>query len=89
MTKSTEQNILTKCCLIIFGMSERKLNDRNLDDFLSGALILGTGGGGGIEWGKSMLDWIKEHDKVISIIRSLKKYLRMLLLLGLQVLAEG
>ncbi|MGD0805337.1 MAG: DUF917 domain-containing protein [Candidatus Bathyarchaeia archaeon] len=49
-------------------MSEKKLNDRDLDDFLSGALILGTGGGGGIDWGKNMLNWIKEHDKIISII---------------------
>jgi DUF917 family protein len=49
-------------------MSVKILSDGDIEDFLSGAEILGTGGGGGVEWARGMLEFIEEYDKKISII---------------------
>ena len=49
-------------------MSVKGLSDGDIEDFLSGAEILGTGGGGGVEWARGMLEFIEEYDKKISII---------------------
>ncbi|MBS7631271.1 DUF917 family protein, partial [Candidatus Bathyarchaeota archaeon] len=32
------------------------LTEKNLLDYIAGAVILGCGGGGGSEWGKRMVD---------------------------------
>lgn len=34
----------------------RTLTKQNLLDYITGAVILGCGGGGGVEWGKSMIE---------------------------------
>jgi hypothetical protein len=49
-------------------MSTKVLTKRDIDDFLAGAEILGTGGGGGISWARGMLEYIDEYDKKISLI---------------------
>ncbi|TRO48037.1 DUF917 domain-containing protein [Candidatus Bathyarchaeota archaeon] len=49
-------------------MSTKVLTKRDIDDFLAGAEILGTGGGGGIAWARGMLEYIDEYDKKISLI---------------------
>lgn len=49
-------------------MSEKNLSKQNIEDFLSGAEILGTGGGGGIQWARGMLEFIDEYDKKIKLI---------------------
>ena len=49
-------------------MSKKVLTKRDIDDFLAGAEILGTGGGGGIGWARGMLEYIDEYDKKISLI---------------------
>jgi DUF917 family protein len=49
-------------------MSGKVLSTRDVDDFLAGAEILGTGGGGGVQWARAMLEYIDEHDKKISLI---------------------
>jgi DUF917 family protein len=49
-------------------MATKVLTKRDIDDFLAGAEILGTGGGGGIEWAQGMLEFIDEYDKKISLI---------------------
>ena len=53
-------------------MSERKLTDTDLNDFLLGATILGTGGGGGKDWGLGMLKSLKELDKQITLVDPVK-----------------
>jgi hypothetical protein len=49
-------------------MSVKVLSTRDIDDFLAGAEILGTGGGGGVQWARAMLEYIDEYDKKISLI---------------------
>ncbi len=49
-------------------MSEKVLSDQDVEDFLVGAEILGTGGGGGIEWARAMLEYIEDYDKKIRIV---------------------
>lgn len=49
-------------------MSTKFLTKRDIEDFLAGAEILGTGGGGGIEMARGMLEYINEYDKKISLI---------------------
>ena len=46
----------------------KTLTEQDIDDFLAGAEILGTGGGGGIEWARGMLKYIDEHGKRITLI---------------------
>jgi len=53
-------------------MSGRILSTSDVDDFLAGAEILGTGGGGGVQWARAMLEYIGEHDKKISLIDPLE-----------------
>lgn len=47
---------------------ERVLSEQEIEDFLTGAEILGTGGGGGRQWALAMLQSLKERGKRISII---------------------
>ena len=47
---------------------ERVLSEQEIDDFLIGAEILGTGGGGGRQWALAMLESLKEREKRIRII---------------------
>lgn len=49
-------------------MVGRVLSKQDINDFLTGAEILGTGGGGGIEWAKGMLKFIDQYDKKIKLI---------------------
>lgn len=49
-------------------MSNKILTKREIEDFLAGAEILGTGGGGGVDWARGMLEYIDEYDKKISLI---------------------
>ena len=49
-------------------MAGKVLSKQDIEDFLAGAEILGTGGGGGIEWARGMLEYIDEHDKKIRLI---------------------
>ncbi len=49
-------------------MPERTLSDQDIEDFLSGAEILGTGGGGGIQWARGMLEFIEENAKKVRLI---------------------
>ncbi|MBS7631774.1 DUF917 domain-containing protein [Candidatus Bathyarchaeota archaeon] len=49
-------------------MVEKVLSKQDIEDFLTGAEILGTGGGGGIEWARGMLKFIDQHDKKIRLI---------------------
>ena len=49
-------------------MSEKVLSNRDIDDSLAGMEILGTGGGGGIEWANGMLKYIEKYDKKIRLI---------------------
>jgi len=49
-------------------MSTKVLTKRDIEDFLVGAEVLGTGGGGGIGWARGMLEYIDEYDKKISLI---------------------
>jgi DUF917 family protein len=53
-------------------MSGKVLSTSDVDDFLAGAEILGTGGGGGVQWARAMLEYIDEHDKKISLIDPLE-----------------
>ncbi|MEM4727584.1 MAG: DUF917 domain-containing protein [Candidatus Bathyarchaeia archaeon] len=47
---------------------ERVLSEQEIENFLIGAEILGTGGGGGRQWALAMLETLKERGKRISII---------------------
>ncbi len=49
-------------------MTEKVLSKKDINDFLTGAEILGTGGGGGKAWAMNMLEVLDEHDKKIKII---------------------
>ena len=49
-------------------MVEKVLSKQDIEDFLTGAEILGTGGGGGIEWARGMLKSIEQHEKKIKLI---------------------
>jgi DUF917 family protein len=53
-------------------MSVKVLTTGDVDDFLAGAEILGTGGGGGVQWARGMLEYIDKHDKKISLIDPLE-----------------
>jgi DUF917 family protein len=44
------------------------LSDQQIEDFLTGAEILGTGGGGGRQWALAMLQSLKEMGKSVRII---------------------
>jgi len=49
-------------------MKERTLSEQEIEYFLDGAEILGTGGGGGRMWANMMLQFLKEKDKEIKIV---------------------
>jgi hypothetical protein len=49
-------------------MKEKSLSDQEIEDFLDGAEILGTGGGGGREWANIMLKFMREKDKEIKVV---------------------
>ena len=47
---------------------ERILSRDEIEDFLIGAEILGTGGGGGVEWARMMLKYIWDRGKELRLI---------------------
>ena len=49
-------------------MKEKYLSEQEIEDFLDGAEILGTGGGGGREWANMMLQFMREKGKEIKIV---------------------
>ena len=49
-------------------MKEKTLSDQEIEDFLGGAEILGTGGGGGRAWANMMLQFMREKGKEIKIV---------------------
>lgn len=51
-------------------MTEKVLSKKDIEDFLAGAEILGTGGGGGKSWALAMLEALDEQDKKIKLINS-------------------
>jgi len=53
-------------------MTEKVLSKQDVDDFLAGAEIMGTGGGGGRQWADAMLEYLEEYDKKIKIIDPLE-----------------
>ena len=48
-------------------MKEKYLSEQEIEDFLTGAEILGTGGGGGREWADMMLKFMRDRGKEIRI----------------------
>jgi hypothetical protein len=49
-------------------MTEKVLSEQDIDDFLAGAEITGTGGGGGRQWADAMLEYIADYGKKIMIL---------------------
>lgn len=48
-------------------MKEKHLSEQEIEDFLGGAEILGTGGGGGRGWADMMLQFMREYGKEVKI----------------------
>ena len=52
----------------MFKMGNKVLSKQDVEDFLTGAEILGTGGGGGKEWALGMLEALEENEKKITLV---------------------